>query len=107
LRNRWDLAATLSEQISGNIDAEGTLLSSAGLASKVYFPIKKINLSPYVGGQAAVSIPEGSNISFSPSGLAGVSWYVGIGSLDLGVYIGQHNSLMIGYTIIPNYRFSK
>jgi hypothetical protein len=107
LRDRWDLAATVSEQIAGNIDTDGTILTSAGLASKVYFPIRKIHISPYVGGQAAVSIPNGGDASFTPSGLAGISWYVGIGSLDLGVGVGKSNTLMIGYTIIPNYRFSK
>jgi hypothetical protein len=107
LRDRWDLAATLSEQISGNIDAEGTILTSAGLMSKVYFPIKKIHISPYVGGQAAVSIPDGGKASFTPSGLGGISWYIGIGSLDVGVSVGNSTVLMVGYTIIPNYRFSK
>lgn len=107
LRDRWDLAATVSEQISGNIDAEGSAYTSAGLMSKVYFPIKKIHISPYVGGQAAVSIAAGEDAAFTPSGVAGISWYIGSGSLDLGVSIGDNTSLMFGYTIMPNYRLSK
>lgn len=107
LRDRWDLAATLSEQISGNIDAEGSIFTNAGLMSKVYFPIRKIHISPYVGGQGAVSIADGGKASFTPSGLAGISWYIGIGSLDLGVSVGNNTSMMVGYTIIPNFRRSK
>lgn len=108
LKDKWDLAASFSEQVYGNIENESSSsVASAGLSSKVYFPVKKYNISPYVGGQASVSIPEGGKASFSPSGLVGLSWFAGMGSLDIGMNLGNSTMLMIGYTIIPNYRFSK
>jgi hypothetical protein len=108
LRNKWDLAASLSEQVSGNTDDDTNLSVSTnvGLSSKFYFPIKNLKMSPYAGGMASVSISSGST-TVTPSGLIGVSWLSGIGCIDLGMSLGNNSMMMVGYTIIPNYRFSK
>lgn len=108
LRNRWDLAASVTEQLSGNIEDENpSMLTSVGLASKFYFPMKKHNLSPNLGAELAVTIPAEGVMSFTPSFLAGVSWYVGPGSLDAGLRIGSSSMLMLGYTLIPKFKYGK
>jgi len=107
LRDKWDFAGTFAEQFSGNIESEEmTTQTNAGLMSKFYL-LKKKNISPFVGGEAAVSLPSGGKATFAPSGLGGVSLFMGNGCLDIGVRIGGRTSLMVGYTIIPNYRLKK
>lgn len=105
LMDKWDIAATLSEQISGNFESENiSLQTSIGVMTKVYYPITKYNFSPFAGAEAAVSFVKGSKASFTPSFLVGMSWHVGSGSLDAGIRAGSSTSLMVGFTIIPNYR---
>src|ERR1035437_2817176 len=89
LLNRWDLAASYSEVVKGTTSSDvfsGQL--SLGLLSKVYFPIKEMNISPNIGGQIDFNMTSNNSsatvTTFTPSLLLGVSWYVGIGSLDLG-----------------------
>jgi len=106
LRNKWDFALSLSEQISGNIESETemTMETSAGLMSKFYFPLKKYGLSPYAGGSASFSLTGGS-VSVTPAFLGGISWFKGIGCFDLGISAGKNTLLMVGFTVIPNYRY--
>lgn len=105
LMDKWDIAATFSEQISGNFESEDvSLQTSIGVMTKVYYPITKYNFSPFAGAEAAVSFMKGSKASFSPSFLVGMSWFVGSGSLDVGIRAGSSTSLMVGFTIIPKYR---
>lgn len=99
--NRWDASASFS---LGYARADGStqFTGSTGLDSRVYFPIKKNNLSPYGGA--------GISWSFSPSSyfeiklLAGACWFVGNGSLDFGAQYGTKSGLSftIGYTFRPN-----
>ena len=108
LLNKLDLAASVTEQLSGNIEDESSSLStSVGLASKFYFPIQKHNISPNLGAELAVTIPSEGEIAFTPYFLAGVSWYVGPGSLDAGLRIGSSSMLMFGYTLIPKFKSGK
>jgi hypothetical protein len=114
LRNRWDLAWTFSGGVLGNIDSEAAMTNrfSTGLMSKVYFPIKKINISPNVGidvSSTAYSSSEsvGTTSDRSVSLLAGISWYIGHGSLDVGFRIGKEFNTMIGYTYIPRFNKNK
>jgi hypothetical protein len=81
--------------------------TSIGLASKFYYPIKKHNISPSLGAELAVTIPAEGEIAFTPYLLAGVSWYVGPGSLDAGLRIGSSSMLMFGYTLIPKFKSGK
>ncbi len=108
LRNRWDVAASVSEQLSGNVDNDDdlTVSTNVGLSTKVYFPIKNLNISPYVGGMASISATSG-NSTATPSFLVGASYLLGIGCFDVGMSMGKSTMMMVGYTIIPNYRFSK
>jgi len=114
LRNRWDLAWTFSGGLLGNIDSEVPMTSrfSTGIMSKVYFPVKNLNLSPNVGIDIASTAYTSSetventyNRTFSL--LAGVSWYIGHGSLDVGFRIGNDFTTMIGYTYIPQFKNRK
>jgi hypothetical protein len=108
LLNKLDLAASVTEQLSGNIEDESSSLStSVGLASKFYFPIQKHNISPNLGAELAVTIPSEGEIAFTPYFLAGVSWYVGPGSLDAGLRVGSSSMLMFGYTLIPKFKSGK
>lgn len=105
LKDTWDLAATFSEQLSGNFESEDiSLQTSIGIMSKLYYPIRKYNISPFIGGEAALSLVKDSDPSFSPSFLLGVSWFVGSGSLDVGIRAGNGSSMMVGYTLIPKFR---
>ena len=106
LKNRWDLAATFSGSMMGNFSSESDMAgqTSIGLQSKVYFPIEKYHISPNVGfeiARARYSISETVSKSFTPALVTGISWYVGIGSLDLGFRIGEQSMVMIGYTFVP------
>jgi len=110
LMNRWDLALSFSEFIKGNSNTDiSTAQASLGLMSKVYFPIKEYNLSPSIGAELDLSATTtGDNdpvTTVSPALLLGASWYIGIGSLDVGLKIGSGVTTMIGYTFIP--QFSK
>jgi hypothetical protein len=110
LRNRWDLAWTFSGGILGNIDSETAMTNrfSTGLMSKVYFPIRNLNISPNAGLDIASTVLSssetvGDTYDRSFSLLAGISWYVGHGSLDVGFRMGKEFTTMIGYTYIPRF----
>lgn len=114
LRNRWDLAWTFSGGLLGNIDSEAPMTSrfSTGLMSKVYFPIKKLNISPNAGIDVSSttytsSEAAGNTYDRSVSLLAGISWFIGHGSLDVGFRIGNEFNTMIGYTYIPQFKSRK
>ena len=105
LRDRWDLAASFSGFMMGNLDSENpTTQLSLGLSSKVYFPIKAYRISPNIGGELAwtsFNFEEDATSSVSPYLLGGISWYVGNGSFDVGVRSGKQTMVLIGYTFIP------
>ena len=114
LRNRWDLAWTFSGGLLGNYDSEVPMTSrfSTGLMSKVYFPIKKYNISPNAGIDVSSttytsSEAAGNTYNRTVSLLAGISWYIGHGSLDIGFRIGDEFNTMIGYTYIPQFKNRK
>lgn len=112
LKNRWDLAATFTGSMMGNFgnETDMALQNSIGMQSKVYFPIEKYHLSPNVGfeiARARYSISESVSKSFTPALVTGISWYVGIGSLDLSFRIGKQSVVMIGYTFIPKFKSAK
>jgi hypothetical protein len=114
LLDRWDLSASYSETVKGTITTDETSGSgnttgqlSLGLLSKVYFPIKQLNISPNIGGEIdfnfTTNVSTDAVSTLTPSLLLGVSWYVGIGSLDIGCKIGNGVTTLIGYTIIPGF----
>lgn len=115
LRNRWDLAWTISAIVLGNIDSDAPMTNqfSTGLMSKVYFPIKKLNISPNVGmdiQSTAYMSSEGttSSTARSASLLAGISWFISDqGSMDVGVRIGREVSAIIGFTYFPRFGSNK
>lgn len=106
LLNRWDMAITSSGYLIGNASADPTASSNLGIMSKFYFPINRLHLSPSVGGDISLSsmgvisdtVTHNLNMSF----VLGVSWYVGIGSLDIDFKIGKELITMVGYTISLN-----
>jgi len=107
LKDRWDLALTWSGGTYGSTDDDsgGNLTMSVGLMSKVYFPIKKIGLSPNVGAELSYNyLNSASDVvtkSTDLSAVFGVSWYIWKGSLDVEVVVGDNVTAMIGYTFFP------
>jgi hypothetical protein len=104
LKDRWDLA--LSETFSVS---ETGATSELGILSKVYYPIKKYKISPYIGtGLSLVytGYDNGQeyteNTYWAPTLLWGISWYVGHGSLDVGMQYGKTSkfAVTVGYTFL-------
>lgn len=107
LLNRWDLAATSSVGVSGNLESDGYPYYNLGLMSRVHFPIKKYNISPNIGAEMAVASFGESGSTFAPSLVVGLSWFVGIGRIDIGLKIGDITSGMGGYSIYPSLKHAK
>jgi outer membrane protein W len=107
--DKWDLALSLAlseDDIEVNIPI--------GLSSKYYFPttIKGERISPYLGGSIgytyvsaydSMSDTETSGWQADNSILAGVSWALGPGSLDVGVEYSKVSNfaVTVGYTFFP------
>jgi opacity protein-like surface antigen len=117
LLNKWDLA--LSHGLNVSDTGEGGALTinvPIGLSSKYYFPttIKSQRISPYLGAGIAYAYVRTDNYisehynteeEWQPdySALAGLSWALGPGSLDLGLQYGKLSKfgVSIGYTFFP------
>jgi hypothetical protein len=73
--------------------------------------ISKYNISPNVGGELSlVSISDSqnaSNQSINKSILLGISWFVGFGSVDIGIRTGDEVATMVGFTFFPNFQKQK
>lgn len=101
-KDRWNIA--LSGSLGINDNGGNTLTNaSIGLHSKVYFPVKKYHISPYIGAgiSRVITITQdgtGDNSYWDKMLLFGISWYVGPGSLDIGFQYGKNFTTMIGYT---------
>lgn len=107
LLNRWDLAATYSLNFMGTEGSDViTGQTNAGVMSKVYFPLKNLNLSPHVGGGISRSTNQvgdnPSTQSIDKSILLGISWFIGFGSLDIGFQTGKEVTTMVGFTFFPS-----
>ncbi|MDR1198998.1 MAG: porin family protein [Prevotellaceae bacterium] len=113
LLNKWDLALSQGLNIS-DTENNTTTNISIGLSSKYYFPMtfKGQRISPYFGGSigyayvnSSVSGSDTDTEEWQPdySAMAGVSWALGPGSLDVGVQYGKTSKLTItaGYTFFP------
>lgn len=108
LQNKMDLAVSLTEGLSGNIDdGSASLMTSIGAGGKYYLTLKRSDLRPNIGAELAVSFQGGGSVSFTPSALAGLSWFVGPGCLDAGLRIGSSSMMMFGYTLIPKLKSNK
>lgn len=107
LKDRWDLATTLSLGSSGNIDATGTPYSNLGAMTRVHFPIKKYGISPNIGAEVTMVSFGETEPTYVPSLVLGLSWFVGIGRIDFGVRIGDITSGMGGYTMYPGLKHVK
>ncbi|MCL2650086.1 MAG: hypothetical protein FWD60_03540 [Candidatus Azobacteroides sp.] len=106
LKDRWDFAFTYGIGVSGNGESSSSNYN-AGLMSKVYFPMRKYNIAPYagLGISYAVTYDENGNLTNSLWNVPlylGISWYVGTGSLDLGLQISENTAFMVGYTFSPS-----
>ncbi len=104
LRDKWDFAWTLSMGASGIDSTALNFNINYGLMSKYYFPLRKIRLSPNVGidvGNRVYINGDITNSSPYASALAGVSWFIGGGSLDLEFKIGDQFTTLLGYTFFP------
>ena len=113
LLNMWDIAVSVAIGNGGSVDKDNFLVST-GLITKVYFPIKQINLSPYVGGGVSYNYTSQSDYSGRESiststhyigapFTVGVNWRLGPGSFDVGAQYGYKTEFMMiaGYTFFP------
>jgi hypothetical protein len=117
LKNVWDLA------LSYTFGVQGTGINSdLGLMSKVYYPVKKYKISPYVGlgisyNWTLTYVPTYENgyeeyntivsNSWNIPVYLGISWYVGPGSLDAGAQISKNTVYTVGYTFALSSLFKK
>jgi hypothetical protein len=113
LLNRWDLATTLSGGFTGNTtamanssNATPTGWSNIGFMTRVHFPIRKIGLSPNVGVQVTMATSGSATPTINGALVAGASWFVGIGSLDISFSFGNIVTGSMGYTMYPQARSS-
>jgi hypothetical protein len=106
LMNRWDFATTISGGRSGNVEATSEGWANIGLMSRVHFPIKKLGISPNIGGEVTLA-SFGTVQTTTKSLLIGISWFVGFGSVDIGVRIGSEVSTVGGLTLSPGIRNNK
>lgn len=104
-KNLLDASATLN--IGGNKSegAESQFTGDVGVDSRAYLPfrIKNVNLAPYAG--AGVSWSFAPESFFELRFLAGGCWFVGPGSLDIGLQYGTKSdfAVTLGYTFrIPS-----
>jgi hypothetical protein len=108
LKDRWDLA--LSETFgvfTSQANESGNFNEELGLLSKVYFPIKikKYKFSPYTGAGVSLVVDgdfDEQDTYFRTMFLAGVSYYVGPGSLDIGMQYDKTSkfTMTVGYTFL-------
>lgn len=107
LLNRWDLASSVSAGVSDNTAAvssgynTSTTWSNLGLMTRVHFPIRKIGLSPNIGFEVSKSVYGEVSSDAIANVVLGFRWFVGFGSVDIGIKLGEETSGMGGYTIVP------
>jgi hypothetical protein len=109
LLDKWDLALSQGWNVSNTGEESITTINiPIGLSSKYYFPmtVKEQRISPYLGGGIAYSyMSDADTEEWQPdySALAGLSWALGPGSLDLGLQYGKLSKfgISIGYTFFP------
>lgn len=98
--NLLDASATLN--LGGNKPEEGEsqFTGDIGIDSRAYLPfsIKNVNLAPYAG--AGISWSFAPESFFELRLLAGGCWFVGPGSLDIGLQYGTKSdfAFTLGYT---------
>lgn len=103
--NLLDASVTLN--LGGNKpeEGEGLFTGDVGVDSRAYLPfrIEDVNLAPYAG--AGISWSFAPESFFELRLLAGGCWFVGPGSLDIGLQYGTKSdfALTLGYTFrIPS-----
>lgn len=102
LLNRWDLATTLSTGVTGNPKyGPAENWQNLGLMSRVHFPIKKYHISPNIGAEISYTASAEAEAIVSKSIVLGFTWFTGIGSLDIGIKIGNTTTGIGGYTLSP------
>jgi hypothetical protein len=97
-KNRWDAALFLSLGMSGK-----SFMFDIGANSRVYFPIKKIKMSPYIGVGVSFNM-MGEVKSWDVPIYVGTSWYIGPGSIDIGIQAWRNFAVTIGYTFSPKFK---
>ncbi|MDR1726044.1 MAG: hypothetical protein LBR28_06615 [Bacteroidales bacterium] len=96
-KNKWDIAASLTLGKNGE-----AFMFDIGVNSRVYFPLtlKNMKLAPYLGIGLTYNVI--GEVSYWDLPIyAGTSWYVGPGSVDLGIQAWKNFAITIGYTFSP------
>ena len=99
-KNLLDASVSLNLGYNKADEGDGQFIGDVGLDSRAYlpFPIKNVNLAPYIGAGVSWSFAPDSYFEFRA--LAGGCWFVGPGSLDIGLQYGTKSdfALTLGYT---------
>lgn len=99
-KNLLDVSATLNLGGNKSEGSKSQFTGDVGVDSRAYLPfrIKNVNLAPYAG--AGVSWSFAPDKYFELRLLAGGCWFVGPGSLDIGLQYGTKSdfALTLGYT---------
>jgi len=111
LANIWDLALTYNfgwgysenyDYYSDYYNYNDFMISEVGLSTRIYAPIRKIGLSPYVGAgfTCRTEIFEEETTFHVPISF-GFSWFIKNGSIDIGAQwaLNQGWSATFGYTL--------
>ncbi|MDR3246503.1 MAG: hypothetical protein LBT50_08740 [Prevotellaceae bacterium] len=95
--DRWDAALTMTLGSANKV-----FMFNVGVNSRVYFPLTfhEQRFAPYVGLGLTFNVMSGGNYWDTPI-YAGTSWYIGPGSLDIGVQAWKNFAVTIGYTFSP------
>lgn len=100
-KNRFDMALGLGWGTAGSTEGSGNVYFNLGLMSRVHFPIKRTGFVPNIGAEISLSKYGDTEAAKAFYAVGGFSWFVGIGSLDIGVKIGENSIGMGGFTIYP------
>ena len=104
-KNYLDASATLSGGLSVS-NGDAIFKGNLAVSSRAYLPfrIKKLNLAPYAGAGASLAISSESYVELQL--LTGACWFLGPGSLDIGIQYGIKSkfALTIGYNYSPAFK---
>lgn len=101
LKGRWDLAANLLIGYNKSKGSKGSFSNSIGVDSRVYFPIKRVNINPFVGVGMSFAF-GGGNTSFVMPISVGLNVPLWKGCLDACWQYDKANKnmIVIGYTFM-------
>lgn len=104
-KNLLDASVGVNAGYNKPKEGKGAFSGDLSLSAKAYLPLhlSNVHLSPYAGAGIAWNFAPSS--FFEPRVLAGLCWFIGPGSLDIGGQWGSKSgfSVTFGYTFRPRF----